>query len=327
MGTIMWPTKKKVANEERGVAMESEIKSAAPCRSRRSKPIGADEHLRKFFSNLASNIEALIDATPLGVTTPCEPWSPSTDKKKALLSNPISVLGMVGEVIDAFSPAKLFISLGAGRMMLMSLREALSNAVLAEEAMGLNMRKEGRDDGSIVVVEPEVDVTVPSDGAGESFVDLGADQKDNSPKSKGIKKNFSNFLLKRALNIIDALTLRVNGLIITSDDCSVECSLDSLIDIDEYEKFSLSFASEDIWNGANDFEECPSVVTEAAEEDELKEEDTKEEDGDEITKEEQVQDSGCDDDDGEYVITNAQPAVNEEDFVDVHAEFDDTVHP
>ena len=306
--------------------MESEIKSAAPCRSRRSERIGADEHLRKFFSNLASNIEALIDATPFGVTTPCEPWSPSTDKKKALLSNPISVVGMVGEVIDAFSPAKLFISLGAGRMMLMSLRDALANAVLAEEAMG----KEGRDDGSIVMVEPEVDVTVPSEGAGESFVDLGADQNDNSPKSKGIKKNFSNFLIKRAVNIIDALTLRVNGIIITSDDCSVECSLDSLIDGDEYEKFSLSFASDDIWNGANDFEECPSVVTEAAEEDELKEEDTEgenAEDGDDITKDEQVQDSKCDDDDGEYVIANAQPAVNEEDFVDVHAEFDDTVRP
>ena len=310
--------------------MESEIKSAAPCRSRRSERIGADEHLRKFFSNLASNIEALIDATPLGVTTPCEPWSPSTDKKKALLSNPISVLGMVGEVIDAFSPAKLFISLGAGRMMLMSLREALANAVLAEEAMSLNVRKEGRDDGSIVMVEPEVDVSVPSEGAGESFVDLGADQNVNSPKSKGIKKKFSNFLIKRALNIIDALTLRVNGIIITSDDCSVECSLDSLIDGDEYEKFSLSFASEDIWNGANDFEECPSVVTEAAEEDELKEEDTEEEDakdGDDIIKDEQVQDSKFDFDDGEYVIANAQPAVNEEDFVDVHAEFDDTARP
>jgi hypothetical protein len=322
----MWPTKNKVSNEECGVAMESEIKSAAPCRSRRSERIGADEHLRKFFSNLASNIEALIDATPFGVTTPCEPWSPSTDKKKALLSNPISVVGMVGEVIDAFSPAKLFISLGAGRMMLMSLRDALANAVLAEEAMG----KEGRDDGSIVMVEPEVDVTVPSEGAGESFVDLGADQNDNSPKSKGIKKNFSNFLIKRAVNIIDALTLRVNGIIITSDDCSVECSLDSLIDGDEYEKFSLSFASDDIWNGANDFEECPSVVTEAAEEDELKEEDTEgedAEDGGDITKDEQVQDSKCDDDDGEYVIANAQPAVNEEDFVDVHAEFDDTVRP
>jgi hypothetical protein len=322
----MWPTKNKVSNEECGVAMESEIKSAAPCRSRRSERIGADEHLRKFFSNLASNIEALIDATPFGVTTPCEPWSPSTDKKKALLSNPISVVGMVGEVIDAFSPAKLFISLGAGRMMLMSLRDALANAVLAEEAMG----KEGRDDGSIVMVEPEVDVTVPSEGAGESFVDLGADQNDNSPKSKGIKKNFSNFLIKRAVNIIDALTLRVNGIIITSDDCSVECSLDSLIDGDEYEKFSLSFASDDIWNGANDFEECPSVVTEAAEEDELKEEDTEgedAEDGGDITKDEQVQDSKCDDYDGEYVIANAQPAVNEEDFVDVHAEFDDTVRP
>lgn len=322
----MWPTKNKVSNEECGVAMESEIKSAAPCRSRRSERIGADEHLRKFFSNLASNIEALIDATPFGVTTPCEPWSPSTDKKKALLSNPISVVGMVGEVIDAFSLAKLFISLGAGRMMLMSLRDALANAVLAEEAMG----KEGRDDGSIVMVEPEVDVTVPSEGAGESFVDLGADQNDNSPKSKGIKKNFSNFLIKRAVNIIDALTLRVNGIIITSDDCSVECSLDSLIDGDEYEKFSLSFASDDIWNGANDFEECPSVVTEAAEEDELKEEDTEgedAEDGDDITKDEQVQDSKCDDYDGEYVIANAQPAVNEEDFVDVHAEFDDTVRP
>jgi len=261
----------------------------------------------------------------LGVTTPCEPWSPTTDKKKALLSNPISVLGMVGEVIDAFSPAKFFISLGAGRMMLTSLREALANAVLAEEAMGLNARSEGRDDASIVMVEAEADVIVPSEGDGEAFIDLGADQRDNSSrKSKG--KSMSCFLIKRVLNIIDALTLRVNGIVVTADDCSVECSLDSLIDGDEFEQFSLSFASEDIWSGANDFEDCPSVVTELAMEDELQDKEDAE-DEDEATKEGQVQDSEYEDDDEEYVITKDQPAVNEEDFVDVRAEFDDTVCP
>jgi len=309
----MWPTKRKVANEG-GAAMKLEAKSAATCRSRRSNRIGADEHLRTFFNNLASSIEALIDATPLGVTTPCEPWSPSTDKKKALLSNPISILGMVGDVIDAFSPTKFFISLGAGRMMLMSLREALANAIVAEEAMGLNARNEGGADASIVMVEAEVDATVPSEGAGESFVDLGKDQWDNSsrdqPESKGNKKSFSCFLIKSALNIIDGLTLRVNGIIVTSDDCSVECSLDSLIEGDEFEKFSLSFASEDICSGTNDLDDCPSVVTEDPKEDELQV-DTKEDQGD---------------DDEEYVITE-ETAANEEDFVDVRAEFDDTVRP
>ena len=316
----MWPTDRKIADES-GATMNVEIKSDASCRSRRSERIGADEHLRAFFSKLASNIEALIDASPLGVTTPCEPWSPSTDKMNSLLSNPISVVGIVGEVIG-FTPAKLLLSLGAGRMMLMSLREALANAVLAEDAIVLDARGERRDDASIVVVETEVDVTVPSEGAGEAFVDLGADHKDDGPndtiESKGMKKAGSGFFIRRVLNVIDALTLRVNGIVVTADDCSVECSLDSLLDNDEFEKFSLSFKSEDICVGATDVEDCPSVVTEPAEEYELREYD--DEDEDEALKENQVQDWECDDDDGEYVITEDQQAINDEDFVDVHAE-------
>ncbi|KAL3821831.1 hypothetical protein ACHAXA_003333 [Cyclostephanos tholiformis] len=313
----MRPTDRKVANES-GAAMKEEIKSDESYRSRRTKRIGADEHLRAFFVKLATNIEALIDASPLGVPAPCEPWSPSTDKKKALLSNPISAIGMVGEVI-AFTPAKLLLSLGAGRVMLTSLREALANAVLAEEAIDLNARSDGREDASLVMVDAEVDVTVPSEGAGEAFVDLRADQKDNSSrvttKSEERKKSMSGFFIRRVLNIIDALTLRVNGIVVTADDCSVECSLDSLVDNDEFEKFSLSFASENICNSVNDVEDCPSVVTELAKE----EYDTNEEDA-EDEDEAAVKEAECDDDDGEYVITEDQPVINGEDFVDVRAE-------
>jgi hypothetical protein len=315
----MWPTDRKVADES-VAAMTVEINADASCRSRRSERIGADDHLRAFFSKLASNIEALIDASPLGVTTPCEPWSPSTDKMNSVLCNPISVVGIVGEVIG-FTPAKLLLSLGAGRVMLMSLREALANAVLAEDAMRLDARGEGRDDTSIVVIETEVDVTVPSEDAGEAFVDLGADSPNVTTESKGLNNAASGFFFRRVLNVIDALTLRVNGIVVTADDCSVECSLDSLLDNDEFdEKFSLSFKSEDITVSANDDEDCPSVVTEPAEEDELQEDDDADQDEDEALTKDQVQDSEPDDDDGEYVITEDQQVINEEDFVDVRAE-------
>lgn len=330
--------------------MEVDTRSTASGRSRRKvDKKAAEEQLRKFFKNLGTSIESLIDATPLGVTTPCEPWNPSTDKKKAMLSNPISLLNAVSETVDALSPGKFFHSVGeaaegwfwASSMMLMSLREGLANAALAEEAMEHPTEEV---DAPPVMVEIEVDAVVSSE-AGEAFVDLGADKFGNSSRTadpvkesvseaKKIKKRVSHFLTKKALPFLDSLTLKANGIVVTSDDCSVECSLDSLVN-EDIEAYSPSSTPGSISSDMDDFEDCPSVVTEIAMEDEL--EDAEEEDTEvaEATEEEQVAEeepqepkaaSNCtqdlaSNDDQEYVMTE-EPDSDEEDFVDVGAELD-----
>ena len=137
----MWQRKSKVADSSSAAAaMKLDIKSTA--RSRRNRKGGknntdADKH--QFFASLGKNMEAFIDASPLGVPD-AEPWNPSTDKKKALLSNPISVLNSVSDTIDAVSPSRLFDKVKGGAsgnmwgitLMLISIREGLANAVLAE---------------------------------------------------------------------------------------------------------------------------------------------------------------------------------------------------
>lgn len=310
---------------------------------RTSKRVDRND-FEKFLNNLGSKIEALIDATPLGVTVP-EPWCPSIDKKKAFLSNPVIALSKVGEffdeAIDAFHPFNLIMGLGSGRTILMNLRDALANAILVEETIDLNARG---DEGGFVVVVVKVDTTVPSEGAGEPYVDLGVNEEKKKSETSGIKKTVTHFLIRRALNFIDVLTLKANGIIVTSDDCSVECSLASRISDDDFENFSraLSFATEgDMLSDQHDFDEdSSSVVTEAAEKEYEPQEDYAEEDDadapsdeDEPYNEELMQDSAFVDDDArEYVVTDTdaeEPVlVDDEDFVDVRAEFNDAfVHP
>ena len=365
----MWQGKRKgkVADEFTATtAMKLDIKSAAAVsgRSRRkaspSKKNAADKQLRKFFNSIGKNMEAFIDASPLGVPNP-EPWDERTDKKKALLNNPaISILHTVSETIDNLSPARMFNSLGAKSagcmwgmtLMLMSLREGLANACIAEDKMEGGG---GEDvDSPAVVVEVEVDVKVDSEGeAGEAYVDLGADRWGNSPRTSNtvketvsefrvVKKAISHFLRERALPFIDNLTLRANGIVVTSDDCSVECSLASLID--EEDDFEACSPTPSIYTESgteledddddDHFEECPSVVTEIGVEEQLEddeEEGTKEErEGPaeiEFTVEEKKSTKTEDqvvssEDDDEYVIMVEEPDSDEEDFIDVRAEYD-----
>lgn len=317
---MVWPSRTKSG---RVSPVDLDCKpGAAPRRSKRVVVIDFEN----FLINLGSKIEALIDSTPLGVRVP-EPWCPSVDKKKAFLSNPASALGAVGEfiddAIDSFHPFNLIMALGSGHTMLMNLREALANAVLSEETVSLNA-KGGDNEGYVVVVdEAEVPgTTVPSEGSDEPFVDLGRKEEHKKPKSRNA---VSQFLLRRALNVIDTLTLKANGIIVTSDDCSVECSLASMLSDREFENFSeaLSFATE-----GNNFDDDCSIMTEEAAEieyevevhDDVEEEGDAEEDDTDAPSDE---DHDSYNDNDEYVITdNEEPAlVDNEDFVDVSAEW------
>ena len=324
----MWRSKRNVAGA--GASGAGGVKSAVSSgRSRRMSCTGdgavckhqADGRLRKLFGKIGSSIESLIDATPLGVPTPCEPWSPLTDKKKALLSNPISVLKVVTEIMSEYSPSKFIKLLGAAvggataqwlhssALMLMGLREGLANAVLGENNIS----------DPPVIVESE-DVTVPGEGAGGAFVDLRTDnstQKDG-PEARGMSKGLSSFLTNRVIPFLDSLTLRAHGIVVTSDDCSVECSLTSLIDEHEYRICSPSSVPESISSDKDDFEDCPSVVTEIAISDEL--------DDDEATDLNDALNNSNQDlaagyrVDEEYVINNVSEIVDDEDFIDVCAE-------
>ncbi|KAL9189756.1 hypothetical protein ACHAXT_009431 [Thalassiosira profunda] len=74
-------------------------------------------------------------------------------------------------------------------------------------------------------------------------------------------KNIRKVTVSKILAFVDNLTLRANGLVVTADDCSVECSLASLAD----EDFEISSPVPGcISSDEDDFEDCPSVVTEVA---------------------------------------------------------------
>lgn len=351
----MWQTKPKrkakVADAS-ATAIKLDVASTVGRKnSRRQRRAGkrADAQLKTFFDNLGASIESLIDATPLGVKTPIEPWNPDEDRKKALLSNPISVLKVVNETFDAFSHPNTNTFLGskmesdgnawmlASTNFLMRLREGLARAVLAEEKMDETM--EGRSiDVPAVMVEPEPkDATVTT--AAGAFVDLGADRWGNSKRTshpareavteaKAIKKVCQSKILK----IIDNLTLRANGIVVTSDDASVECSISSMV---EFEAVPGSVYCSDDDDDDDGFEDCPSVITELAADEEFGEDTEEEEDTEiEVVEEdtalkEETQETklvSSDDDDIEYVMTE-EPDSDEEDFVDLSSEFDVSYRP
>ena len=237
----MWRSRRHAASASSAGGVKA---TSTSCRTRRKNCARAavckhqvDGKLQNFFRKLGSSIESLIDATPLGVPTPCEPWSPLTDKKKALLSNPISVLKVITEMMSAYSPARFINSLGAAvaeattqwlqtsAMMLMGLRDVVAHAVLRENVVSDN----GISDPP-VIVESE-DVTVPGEGTSGTFVDLSTESaKMDISEARGRSMRLSNFLTKRVIPFIDSLTLLAHGIVITPDDCSVECSLASLMD-------------------------------------------------------------------------------------------------
>lgn len=356
----MWQAKRKVAvatGEGSASEMKLDIKSASSSRRNKNREASKNnrQQLRKFFNSVGSSIESLIDATPLGVPTPVEPWNPTTDKKKAMLSNPISVLNAVSDTIDALSPARLLGKVEgsawmlASSKMLLGLREGLAAAVKAEES--LDMR--GCTVDVPVLVEPDpIDATISSEAGCEAFVDLGADQWGNSSRcsnpireamveAKAIRKR----TMSKMLALIDNLTLRANGIVVTSDDCSVECSLSSLIDDSEFEAcspYSAAVTVSDDEEEEIESKDCPSVVTEIVMED--LEGDIKEDDGEEDTEEidtpkdddQEVQEEGTvqefkkdlnctqditSDEEEDFVMAE-EPDSDEEDFVDVREEFD-----
>ena len=154
-------------------------------------------------------------------------------------------------------------------------------------------------------------------------------------------------LLQKALPFIDNLTLRANGIVVTPDDCSVECSLASLISMDE-EDFDAMPSPGSIFTESDDSEfgeeEEHSVKTEVgiAEDDQLeeKEDDTEaeevtpEEEKIEVTVEEDTTEEEEDvqereaiseemDDEEEYVnLSQEFTDSDDEDFVDVCAEIE-----
>jgi len=322
----MWQNKRKVGIDHEPTAMELEMKSVG----RTTK--GEDINFNKFFfDSLGASVEAFIDASPLGVSTPVEPWNPSTDKKKAYLSNPMSVLNSVSERIDAsISPKRLFNRVGssssssssssAGNMwgmtlMLMSLREGLSNAT----ALSGEKNTVEDVDSPPVIINKEVDVNVSSEGdAGEEFVDVGADRWGNTARPvnaiketvsevKVLKKAISHFITKKALPFLDNITLRANGIVVTSDDCSVECSIASLVDDKSYLDSPDSPGSLYTTDVSISDEDCPSVITEGPQdeiEENIEEEKTTNKEGDqEVVETEVVKDVDSDD---EYVITSQE---------------------
>lgn len=197
----------------------------------------ASRQFIEFLNSLGASLEQFIDNSPLGVSTP-KPWSPSVDKAKSRLSNPVVIIEEIRNGIYAFSPTNRgyrFTEEGnafifASAKFLRSLREGLENAA-----------------------ESDVYDVVPS-GTGESYVTVGVDNcgntsrsikppKDSVSEAKKLKKRFSRFTQKKVLPFIDTLLLLVNGIVVSEDDCSV-CS-----SVEKYQE-------------EEDFEDCPSVVTE-----------------------------------------------------------------
>ena len=328
---MMWQNKRKVGIDHEPTAMELEMKSVG----RTTK--GEDINFNKFFfDSLGASVEAFIDASPLGVSTPVEPWNPSTDKKKAYLSNPMSVLNSVSERIDAsVSPKRLFNRVGssssssssAGNMwgmtlMLMSLREGLSNATVSP---GEKNTVEDVDSPP-VVINKEVDVSVSSEGdAGEEpYVDVGADRWGNTARPvnaiketvsevKVLKKAISHFITKKALPFLDNITLRANGIVVTSDDCSVECSIASLVDDKSYLDSPDSPGSLYTTDVSISDEDCPSVITEGPQDDieeDMEEKKTTKDEDQEVVEIEVVKDVDSDD---EYVITSREELADIDD--------------
>jgi hypothetical protein len=212
----------------------------------------ARRQVSKFFATLGSQVEALIDASPLGVDDP-EPWTPETNPQFAALSNPITALNEICDGLPGVNGAKqIFDSEGtedrlaawasASQTLLTNVRKGLEKAVEAEKKLDFY-----RDDKAVMVDVADADAVVPKQGGFDAFVDLGADKWGNSTRrsqpweesvaevkviKKQVKKAVSNFTMNKFLPFVDNLTLRINGIVITSDDCSVECSVASLVDTD-----------------------------------------------------------------------------------------------
>ncbi len=306
----------------------------------------ASRQVSTFFATLGRQVELLIDASPFGVEDP-DPWTPETNPTFAALSDPITALNEICEGLPGVNGAvHIFDSegaedgpfaawLSASQTLLMNVRRGLENAVEAEKKLNFD------EDTAVMVDVADADTIVPKQGGADAFVDLGADKWGNSTRvshpwdesvaeakviQKQVKKAVSNFTLNKFLPFVDNLTLRANGIIITSDDCSVECSVASLVDtVSDGECLSIITA-----------QDCPSVVTEIALEEfedavettkiaaEVEQVATATPEGIKIeidrSKEENTEDSdttSIDDDDEEFVMAEDEMEIDDEDFVDI----------
>jgi hypothetical protein len=316
----MWKSKNKVHATTETVPLTLDTATSSK-KSRQQRHLQNQNRIHHFLDTLGSHLEHLIDNSFLGVPT-CEPWSPVTDKKKGVLSNPLEViqlifrmevfprlqLGMMfsggsgggGEGVNPFADLVM-----ASQKALMNVREGLANAVTHEEEMG------GDLDMMINVDDDDVHGV-----SNEPYIDLGADKRANSTRMSNpaveAKKVVGDFCKKRVLPFLERMAK--DSIVVSSDDISVECSVASFAEL-----------SDDI-DDVDEFEDCPSVVTEVAAdyEDEAqlitKEDLPKEVD---LNTTQETQDTSDEDnDDEEYVLTEEPESEDEEEFVDVGAEFD-----
>ena len=235
----------------------------------------AGHQVTSFFTSLGENLESLIDKTPFGIPDEdLQPWDPETDKTLAALNDPIATLSQgvteiceslpgVNATAQSFDSERAAASVidmwaSASQSLLMSVRRGLENAVEAEKKMNLVDGGASADDVTDDADTSTATTTALKQGEVDAFVDLGADNWGNSSRpsnpwnesvseakviKKQVKKAVSDFTMNKFLPFVDNLTLRANGIIVTSDDCSVECSVASLVDT--------------VSDG-----ECPSIITE-----------------------------------------------------------------
>lgn len=246
----------------------------------------AGHQVTSFFTNLGENLESLIDKTPFGIPDEdLQPWDPETDKTLAALNDPIATLSQgvteiceslpgVNATAQSFDSERAAASVidmwaSASQSLLMSVRRGLENAVEAEKKMNLVDGGASADDVTDDADTSTANTTAPKQEGVDAFVDLGADNWGNSSRpsnpwkesvseakviKKQVKKAVSDFTMNKFLPFVDNLTLRANGIIVTSDDCSVECSVASLVDtVSDGECPSI----------ITEHDYCPSVVTEA----------------------------------------------------------------
>lgn len=245
----------------------------------------AGHQVSSFFTSLGENLESLIDKTPFGIPDEdLQPWDPETDKTLAALNDPIATLSQgVTEICESLpgmnataqsfdleraATAVIDMWASASQSLLMSVRRGLENAVEAEKKMNL-VDGASADDVTDDADTTAATTTAPKQGGEvDAFVDLGSDNWGNSSRpsnpwnesvseakviKKQVKKAVSDFTMNKFLPFVDNLTLRANGIIVTSDDCSVECSVASLVDtVSDGECPSI----------ITEHDYCPSVVTE-----------------------------------------------------------------
>ena len=273
----------------------------------------AGHQVTAFFTKVGGQVESFIDSTPFGVPDP-EPWSPETDRTAAALCDPIAALNLL--------PATPFAVLAScSQSLLMSLRMGLENT-----------------DEPVMISVADADTIVPKEGGADAFIDLGADKWGNSTRQthpwdesitevkvihNQVKRALSDFTMNKFLPFVDNITLRANGIIVTNDDCSVECSVASLVDdVTDGECPSLIAEQED----------CPSIETEItldefedAKTDPAEEEVLTTPEGIKIeidcsSEQEKTENSYTNDNDEDFVMAEQEEENDDEDFVDIFDE-------